>query len=122
MRLLLISDDQLSGEVLAEAFSLFGYTCRYCTMDVLECHTPLMEGQWDIVVMDETHPASMELSCLLKLRSRRPEMPLILLTSRGINSTHLKRLHSCFQAVFHKPVDIRLLALRMQELTRRKSA
>ncbi|MCA9002742.1 MAG: response regulator, partial [Planctomycetes bacterium] len=84
-RILVVEDDQTLREGLADALAGQGYGVGVAA-DGWEGQKHLVDGGWDLVVLDLMLPGPGGLELLKEFRSADPITPVLILTARGDES------------------------------------
>lgn len=119
MKLLLAEDDALLADALNTQLSGAGYAVTHApngaVADYLLQHTP-----FDIAVLDVGLPMLDGLSVLKSLRSRQPDLPVLLLSARDALDDRVAGLQAGADDYVTKPFDLPELLARLQALLRRR--
>lgn len=117
-RILLIDDDEGFSGLLADYLAGEGFEVEVCG-DGLSAPARLLEGSWDLVILDVMLPG---MSGLDVLREVRPQLtaPVLMLTARGEDTDTVVGLELGADDYVSKPVSPRVLVARMRALLRRR--
>ena len=131
MRLLLVEDDRLIGDVLRSALRLEGHAVDW-VRDAAAARSALAGERFDLVLLDLGLPeggtpgspaggGSGGLGVLSWLRGRRDATPVIVLTARDGPGDRVAGLDSGADDYLVKPFDLDELSARMRAVQRRHS-
>jgi DNA-binding response OmpR family regulator len=82
MRILVIEDERSIAGLLEQALTAEGYAVS-CVFDGAEGELRALSGDFDLVLLDILLPSRSGMDVLRAIRSRRPELPGIMLTAKG---------------------------------------
>ncbi len=82
LRVLLIDDEEEFAQTLAERLKLRGFRAEAASQ-VEEALGMIEEAEWDVVVLDMVLDTQSGLEVLKRIKTIRPELPVILLSGRG---------------------------------------
>ncbi|MCL7462055.1 response regulator transcription factor [Pseudomonas sp. NW5] len=116
--LLLIDDDRELTELLSAWLTPEGFTVRAChdgasALQALAAHAP------EAVVLDVMLPDGSGLELLKQLRTRHPELPVLMLSARGEPLDRILGLELGADDYLAKPCDPRELTARLRAVLRR---
>lgn len=120
MRLLLVEDDQLLGDGLKAGLSLSGYNVEWLK-DGHSADSALKNSEFDLVVLDIGLPDHSGLEVLKKLRQRKNDTPVLILTARDTVEDRVIGLDSGADDYLVKPFDLDELCARLRAIQRRHS-
>lgn len=118
MRVLLVEDDEMIGEVFAEALTDEGYTTDW-VKDGLQALTALHAQPYDMVLLDLGLPKLDGMSVLHELRAKGNDVPVLILTARDDVSARIQGLDAGADDYVIKPFDLGEVFARMRVLIRR---
>ena len=122
-RILVVDDEPRMAEVIATALGRAGYDCITCN-SAADALAALESRDADVVVTDWKMPDMDGMELLRRLRSQRPELPVILLTAYGSVPAAVEAMRAGAFDYITKPFDndeLRTLvgrALRLNQLSR----
>ncbi|MBW6486891.1 MAG: PAS domain S-box protein [Syntrophobacterales bacterium] len=116
-RILLVDDEEMLVDMARETLEGYGYTVLAWTDSVqaLEAFRAHPE-EFDLVVTDQTMPVMTGIELARNIVSIRPDMPIILCTGFIDSTLEEKATAAKIREVILKPVVIRGLIAKMQEL------
>jgi two-component system, NtrC family, response regulator AtoC len=103
-RAMVVDDDSLSREFLAEAVGGSGYEVRTAA-DGAEAVRMLDAEEWDLVVTDLRLPGKDGLEVLKASKERRPERPVVVLTAYGAVDVAVRAMREGAADFLQKPVS-----------------
>ena len=117
-RILVVDDDATVAEVVTTYLSRAGYPVERAAdgtsaLAAAGSHPP------DLVVLDLTLPDLDGLEVCRRLRARRPDLPVVILTARGDEDDRVLGLQTGADDYVTKPFSPRELVLRVQSVLRR---
>jgi DNA-binding response OmpR family regulator len=118
MRLLLIEDDPQLGKALYQGLKQ-EYTADWFK-SAEEGQAVIGASAYDIIVLDINLPGLSGLEWLQSLRSRKVDIPVLLLTARDTPSQRVEGLDAGADDYLVKPFDFDELLARIRALLRRK--
>jgi DNA-binding response OmpR family regulator len=119
MRILLAEDDELLGEGLAAGLRHFGFTVDW--MRDGACAAAALDTEdYAALVLDLGLPRMDGLAVLERLRARRNDVPVLVLTARDTRHDKVLGLDTGADDYVVKPVDLEELAARLRALIRRR--
>jgi len=112
IKILLIDDEEEFAGTLAERLELRGYDTRtaVCGEDGL---TLLASDSFDVVVLDLMMPGMGGLDTLRRIKSKTPDMPVVLLTGHGSTREGMEGMRLGAFDYLIKPLDIKELTLKI---------
>ena len=123
VRILLIEDEQLIGEELSKGLSQFGYEVVHCT-DFAAAELSIRADVPDVLVVDimlsGSEPADGAEALLPLFKHLGYRLPTVFLTGRMDFSARLAAAQAGGEAFLTKPVDISVLAGRVEMLLRER--
>lgn len=120
MRVLLIEDDVLLGEGIAQGLKHFDIVTDWVTT-AEQGLAAINTEFFNAVIVDVNLPKISGFEFLRKVRNSGDNIPIIVMTARDEISDRLSGLDSGADDYLIKPVDIRELAARIRSLVRRSS-
>lgn len=120
MRVLLVEDDAMIGESVRTSLRHDGYTVDWVRNGQL-ADTALMNGHFDIVLLDLGLPGKDGLQVLRQLRARKKNTPVIVITARDDIEDRIKGLDAGADDYMVKPFDLDELSARMRSGLRRSA-
>jgi two-component system OmpR family response regulator len=118
MRLLLVEDDTMIGESVADALRAEGHTVDW-TRDGDSADTALRTTPYDLVVLDLGLPGRDGIDVLKALRARRDRVPVLVATARDALGQRVAGLDAGADDYLLKPFDLDELMARVRALLRR---
>lgn len=123
MRVLLVEDDEMLGEVVRNGLTQYGYTVDWVKDGQSAQQALLSEGEtFDIVVLDIGLPRKSGLEVLKTIRSKNIATPVVVLTARETIDDRVKGLDAGADDYIVKPFDLDELCARMRALQRRTTS
>lgn len=121
MRLLLVEDDPMIGEVLAQLLGRAHYVVDWAR-DGVEADTALLATDYDLVLLDLGLPRMDGLEVLRRLRRRGDGTPVLVATARDAVADRITGLDAGADDYVLKPFDFDELLARLRALQRRTGA
>ncbi len=119
MKLLLVEDDPMVGNLLKTALGEAGYNVDLCTD--AECAELAMKLQsFDVVVLDIGLPDKSGLDLLKSLRRAQSEVPVLILSARFAPPDRVLGLDLGADDYMVKPFDLDELLARLRSIIRRR--
>lgn len=118
MRILVVEDDPLQAEVLFHAFHKPGYTVMHENNGKRADHL-LAVHEFDVVILDMGLPDMDGADILRRLRHRKNNVPVLILTARDDVQDRVLGLDMGADDYLTKPFDIHELEARIRSLIRR---
>ncbi len=116
-RILFVDDEEMLVDMAKEMLESHGYTVFAGTDSVQALETfRAHPEQFDLVITDQTMPAMTGIELARNITSIRPDMPIILCTGFLDSALEEKATEAKIREVVLKPVIIRKLIAKMQEL------
>lgn len=119
MRLLLVEDDEMIGETIAETMRQAGYAVDWAR-DAKEADLSLLHDLYDLVMLDLGLPGDDGLNVLKRYRRRQGNAPAIILTARDEVQSRIGALDAGADDYLVKPFDLEELSARVRALLRRR--
>lgn len=118
MRVLLVEDDELLGDAVKTYVHRQGHAVDWaCSRDQAEAS--LEAAAYDLVLLDLRLPDGSGFDILQGLRTRRDEMPVIIMTAHDQVSDRIAGLNAGADDYLVKPVDLGELQARIHAVSRR---
>jgi two-component system OmpR family response regulator len=118
MRLLVVEDDAVLAAALTRALGQAGYVVDLVD-DGESANEALQGGTYDLVVLDLALPGLDGLAVLRRLRDRRSQVPVLILTARDTLDDRVAGLDLGADDYMTKPFDLPELEARVRALIRR---
>ncbi len=118
MRLLLVEDDTMIGESVADALRAEHHTVDW-VQDGQQADTALRTADYDLMLLDLGLPRLDGLSVLRALRARKQQLPVLIATARDSVQQRIEGLDAGADDYVLKPYDIDELLARIRALVRR---
>ncbi|MCK5639303.1 MAG: response regulator [Gammaproteobacteria bacterium] len=118
MRLLLAEDDTLLGDGIRTGLSQEGYTVDW-VQDGLAADIALKTETYELMVLDLGLPKMTGIDVLKKLRVRKDDLPVLILTARDTVDDRVEGLDAGADDYLIKPFDLDELTARLRALIRR---
>lgn len=119
MRILLVEDDAVLADGLYRSFRQSGYVTD-CVNNGTDADNVLLDHSFDLVVLDIGLPGQDGFQVLRKLRQRRSDVPVLLLTARDALEDRVQGLDLGADDYLTKPFDLLELEARIRALIRRR--
>lgn len=119
MRILLVEDDKILSDTLAQALRQSGYALDTVT-DGNEADAALAQDGFDLVILDLGLPGLDGTQVLKRLRARKSNLPVLILTARDSLSDRVSGLDIGADDYLTKPFDLLELEARIRALIRRR--
>lgn len=119
MRILVVEDERLLCDGIAEDLELEKYTVDRC-YDGAEAHERLFVEPYDLVILDLNLPGMDGLELLRRIRSARPELRVLILSARAQLSDKVAGLDLGADDYLTKPFALEELEARVRTLLRRE--
>jgi DNA-binding response OmpR family regulator len=120
MKILLVEDNQLLAEQLCEALTLSHFTVDIA-INGLEAWDYLETLAYDLVILDWMMPKMDGMTLCRRLRDRGNEVPILMMTARGMRDDRVMGLDCGADDYLVKPVSIEELTARIRALLRRST-
>jgi DNA-binding response OmpR family regulator len=120
-RVLVVDDDATVAEVLTTYLQRAGYTVDHAS-DAATALAAEAAQRPDLVLLDLTLPDLDGLEVYRRLRARRDDLPVIILTARGEEGDRVLGLQIGADDYVTKPFSPRELVLRVQSVLRRATS
>lgn len=118
MRILLVEDDTVLADALARALVQRGYAVDSVTNGV-DADNTLSRQMYDLVLLDLSLPKLDGLQVLRRLRERKSNIPVLILTARDSLEDRVGGLDKGADDYLVKPFDLPELEARIRALIRR---
>ena len=119
MRILVVEDEQLLCDGIAEDLVLEKYTVDRC-YDGAAAHEQLSVEPYDLVILDLNLPGMDGLDLLQRIRAERPELRVLILSARAQLSDKVTGLNLGADDYLTKPFALEELEARVGTLLRRE--
>ena len=119
MRILVVEDERLLCDGIAEDLELEKYTADRC-YDGADAYERLFVEPYDLVILDLNLPGMDGLELLRRIRSERPELRVLILSARAQLSDKVTGLDLGADDYLTKPFDLAELEARVRTLLRRE--
>lgn len=120
MRILIAEDDTIIADGISRSLRRSGYAVD-CAYTGLDADTALMTGSYDLLILDLGLPKLPGLEVLKRLRSRKSQLPVLILTALDGTSDRVKGLDLGADDYMAKPFELAELEARVRALTRRSA-
>ena len=120
MRILLVEDDHMIGEVVLDALRAEHWAVDW-VKDGAMAQTALATGEYDLVLLDLGLPQVDGLQVLREMRSRKQRTPVLVATARDAIADRVAGLDAGADDYIIKPYDLDELLARIRALLRRAS-
>lgn len=119
MRILVVEDERLLCDGIAEDLELEKYTVDRC-YDGADAYERLFVEAYDLVILDLNLPGMDGLELLRRIRSERPELRVLILSARAQLSDKVAGLDLGADDYLTKPFALEELEARVRTLLRRE--
>lgn len=119
MRILVVEDERLLCDGIAEDLELEKYTVDRC-YDGAEAYERLFVEPYDLVILDLNLPGMDGLDLLRRIRAERPELRVMILSARAQLSDKVAGLDLGADDYLTKPFELEELEARVRTLLRRE--
>jgi DNA-binding response OmpR family regulator len=113
VRILVVEDEPAIADFLRRGLQAEGYSVD-CALDGIEGERRALSGEVDLVILDVMLPERDGMDVLDKIRSRKPALPVIMLTARGQVEDKVSALDSGANDYVTKPFSFDELAARVR--------
>jgi DNA-binding response OmpR family regulator len=120
MRVLLVEDDKIIGDGVSAGLDLEGYAIDWVE-DKESAETALDTNKYGLVVLDIGLPDGSGIDILKKLREKKDDVPVIILTAYDDVSYRVKGLDAGADDYLVKPFKLDELKARLRALRRRSN-
>jgi two-component system, OmpR family, response regulator len=120
MRLLLVENDPMIGESVAQGLRQDGFTVDW-VHDGAAAELALVSASYDLLLLDLGLPKKDGLDVLKSMRRRGSRTPVLVITARDAIADRVKGLDAGADDYLVKPFDLDELAARIRALLRRQS-
>jgi len=120
MRILLVEDDPMIGASVREGLRQDGFAVDW-VQDGVAADTALAAETFDLVLLDLGLPRLSGSTLLERLRARKSDIPVIILTARDTVDDRIAGLDSGADDYVVKPFDLDELAARIRAVARRRA-
>lgn len=112
--ILLVDDEEEFVSTLAERLEIRGFESEAANSGD-QALSLIESNDYDVVVLDVKMPGMDGLEVMDHIKTRRPEMPVILLTGHGSTKEGMDGMHKGAFDYLMKPLDIDELISKIQE-------
>ena len=119
MRILVVEDERLLCDGIAEDLELEKYTADRC-YDGADAYERLLAEPYDLVILDLNLPGMDGLELLRRIRLERPKLRVLILSARAQLSDKVAGLDLGADDYLAKPFDLEELEARVRTLLRRE--
>ena len=119
MRILLVEDDAMIGESVAEGLKAEGYAVDW-VRDGKEAEVAVAATSYSLVILDLGLPRRDGIDVLRGIRERRIDVPVLVMTARDTVRDRIKGLDAGADDYLIKPFDVDELLARVRALQRRQ--
>lgn len=119
LRILLVEDDNTLSDTLAQALRQSGYTLD-AVSDGVAADAALCQDHFDLVILDLGLPHMDGMQVLKRLRTRKSNIPVLILTARDSLADRVNGLDVGADDYLAKPFDLLELEARIRALIRRR--
>lgn len=119
MRVLLVEDDTMIGEVIRDTLKDESYAVDWI-QDGLTVAATLKAQRYDLILLDLGLPGKDGQEILASLRARHDTIPVLIITARDALSERLRGLDGGADDYVLKPFEMEELLARMRAILRRK--
>ena len=119
MRILVVEDEKLLCDGIAEDLELEKYTVERC-YDGAEAYDLLLSESFDLLILDLNLPGMDGMEILKELRQSNEETKVLILSARGQIADKVEGLDAGANDYMEKPFHLQELEARIRSLTRRK--
>lgn len=120
MRLLIAEDDPIIADGLVRSLKQGGYAVDWAP-NGLEAESALLTVNYDLLILDLGLPKLPGLEVLKRLRARKSQMPVLILTALDGTDDRVKGLDFGADDYMVKPFELAELEARVRALTRRST-
>jgi two-component system OmpR family response regulator len=118
LRLLIAEDDPILADGLLHSLRASGYAAD-CVNDGVAADAALASTAFDLLILDLGMPRMPGLEVLRRLRSRKSNIPVLILTAHDATEDRVRGLDLGADDYLAKPFDLEELEARIRALTRR---
>ena len=120
MRILLVEDDRMIGEAVAQALKDAAYAVDW-VQDGITATASLETGEYELIVLDLGLPKQDGLQVLQQLRAGGNAVPVLIVTARDAVEDRIRGLDLGADDYLVKPFAVGELLARMRAVVRRKA-
>ncbi len=120
MRVLLTEDDEVLGDGLKAGLIMEGYAVDWIKDGIL-ADEALITNQYEAIVLDLNLPGIDGIEVLQRLRKRKNQTPVLILTARDTVTDRVYGLDCGADDFVVKPFDLKEICARLRALVRRRS-
>lgn len=118
MKLLIIEDDQIIADFVTRGMKEAGFSIEHAS-DGETGFEMALSGKFDLAIVDVMLPGLDGLSVISKLRAKKINMPIIILSAKRSVDERISGLHSGSDDYLTKPFSFSELLARVEALLRR---
>jgi DNA-binding NtrC family response regulator len=118
-RVLLVDDEEVFVEVLAERLEARGLQVQTCTSGE-QALEQVAARAYDAILLDLAMPGMGGIETLKRMRSANPDLQIILLTGRATVDASVEAMKLGAVDLLEKPAEIRQLVRKIDEASTRK--
>lgn len=118
-KVLIVDDEQLLADLLAQSLSLKGWECS-TVYDGFKAVMQVRKELPDAVILDVMLPGIDGFEVLAKIKREFPQLPILMLTARDDVSDRVRGLRSGADDYVVKPFDLEEVAARLEVICRRR--
>jgi len=118
MRILLVEDDAMIGESVADGLKAEGYAVDW-VRDGTEAELSVATSAYGLVILDLGLPRRDGIEVLKSIRERRIDVPVLVMTARDTVRDRIRGLDAGADDYLVKPFDLDELTARVRALKRR---
>jgi two-component system response regulator QseB len=118
MRVLIVEDDALLGDGMANGLRTLGFTVDWCRNGD-DAEALLRSAEYDAIVLDLGLPGADGMSWLSRWRARSEFTPVLILTARDAIDSRIRGLDAGGDDYLIKPIALQELAARLRAVARR---
>lgn len=118
MRLLIVEDDPIAADVLAQNLNGLGYQTNHAYTGI-EALEQLEKNEYDVVIIDRMMPKMNGLEAVKRLRARQDMTPVLILSALGEVDERVEGLQAGGDDYLVKPYALSELVARIEVLVKR---
>ena len=120
MKLILIEDDKIIADFIAKGMREAGYSVDHAEDGLLGLNY-ILDGQYDVAIIDLMLPKLDGLSIISRIREKKINLPVIILSAKRSVDERITGLHSGGDDYLTKPFSFSELLARTEALIRRSN-
>ena len=109
-KVLVVDDDKAMCELIDTTLTMKGYTTIWC-QSANKANELIRDDDFDVVLTDIRMPGTTGLQLCQQITSKRPDIPVIVMTAFGTLDTAVATIRSGAYDFLTKPVELELLTL-----------